>query len=86
MLLPGFLYPAGSGTVFSILAVTFSTFPLLVSLCGSRPMFMAEPDRTEEYLDELEQHLDDLPRPDERSFYLLLIEMANVRAQLSMLT
>ena len=26
------------------------------------------------------------PRPDERSFYLLLIEMANVRAQLSMLT
>jgi hypothetical protein len=47
---------------------------------------MPEPDRAEEYLDELEKHLDDLPHPDERSFYLLLIEMANVRAQLSMLT
>jgi len=47
---------------------------------------MAEMDRAEEYLDELEQHLDNLPRPDERSFYLLLIEMANLRAQLSMLT
>ena len=47
---------------------------------------MAEMDRAEDYLDELEQHLDDLPRPDERSFYLLLIGMANVRAQLSMLT
>jgi len=47
---------------------------------------MQDSNRTETYLDELEQHLDDLPQPDERSFYLLLIEMANVRAQLSMLT
>ena len=40
----------------------------------------------EEGPDELEPHPHDLARPDECSFYLLLIEMPNVRAQLSMLT
>lgn len=47
---------------------------------------MPAPYRTEDYIDELEEHLDKLPRPDERTFYLLLIELANVRAQISMLT
>jgi hypothetical protein len=47
---------------------------------------MPSPHRTDDYIDELEKHLDQLPRPDERTFYLLLIELANVRAQISMLT
>lgn len=47
---------------------------------------MPSPHRTDDYIDELEEHLDQLPRPDERTFYLLLIELANVRAQISMLT
>ena len=44
------------------------------------------PHTDDDYLDEIEDYLGDLPRPDERTFYLLLIEMANMRAQLSMLT
>jgi len=42
--------------------------------------------KTDDYLNEIEGYLKGLPRPDERTFYMLLIEMANTRAQLRMLT